>query len=85
MNIHPLPYYNTDVSQLERDLAASLRSEFVPKIARRLPGHHLRGFRHDYIVNAVKRMKKKYPFFLCTDIEAFYPSVRYRAAPSCPE
>jgi hypothetical protein len=42
--IRPLPYYNTPVSEPERELAARLRQEFVPKIARRLPGHHLRGF-----------------------------------------
>lgn len=42
--IRSLPYYTTDVSALERDLARSLRAAFVPKVSRRLPLHHLRGF-----------------------------------------
>lgn len=76
--IRPLPYYTTEVTPDERALASALRKDFVPLLTRRLPGHHLRGFRHDYIINTVKRMKKKFPFFLRTDIEAFYPSVRHR-------
>lgn len=76
--IKSAPYYNVPVRQPERELAAALRREFVPKIARRLPGHHLKGFRHDEIVNFVKKHKKTHPFFLRTDISRFYPSVRHR-------
>lgn len=76
--IRPLPYYTTTVTESERKLAQTLRQEFVPLLTRRLPGHHLRGFRHNFIVNTVKQTKKNYPFFLRLDIEAFYPSVHHR-------
>ncbi|MDR1919229.1 MAG: hypothetical protein LBQ65_06245 [Tannerellaceae bacterium] len=62
----------------EKTLARALREEFVPKIARRLPGHHLNGFKHDFIVNTVKKHKGKHPYFLRADITKFYPSIRHR-------
>lgn len=70
MNIRPLPYYNTNISELERDLASSLRMEFVPKVRRRLAGHHLRGFRHGDIVRMVKRCKQQHPWFVLTQLLA---------------
>jgi hypothetical protein len=73
----PLPYYTIDTARGERELAADLRKEFVPKLARRLPGHHLVGLRHDYMVNFVQRNKKNYPYFVKADIRKFYPSVRH--------
>lgn len=41
--IRPLPYYHTASSAEEKRLAAALRREFVPKVKRLLPGHHLGG------------------------------------------
>lgn len=76
--IRPLPYYSTNVTLAERDLAHSLRTDFIPKIARRLPGHHLRGFGHREIIDCVQRCKRNYPYFLRTDISRFYPSIRHR-------
>lgn len=74
----PIPYFNTGSSHYERELAKSLRSLFIPKITKRLPGHHLRGFSHKFIVNYVATHKKQYPYFLRTDIEKFYPSIEYK-------
>lgn len=72
-----LPYYSTETIRGERELARDLRKELVPKLERRLPGHHLNGLRHDYIVNFVRKCKKNYPYFLKADIKKFYPSVRH--------
>lgn len=66
----PLPYFNSASSYSESKLASSLRSVFVPKIRKRLPGHHLRGFQHSFIVKYVGAQKKHYPWFLRTDIDA---------------
>jgi len=76
--VRPLPYYTVTGSIDHALLAQSLRMEFVPKIARRLPGHHLRGFRHDTILEFVRKNKKRYPCFVRIDISKFYPSVRHR-------
>lgn len=76
--IRPLPYYHTASSAEEKRLAAALRREFVPKVKRLLPGHHLGGFRHDTVVNFIKRHKRAYPCFVRTDIARFYPSIRHR-------
>jgi hypothetical protein len=72
-----LPYYTCDTLGGERELAQALRAELIPKLARRLPGHHLAGLRHDYMVKFVLRNKRNYPFFLKADIKKFYPSVRH--------
>lgn len=74
----PLPYFNSASGYSESKLASSLRSVFVPKIRKRLPGHHLRGFQHSFIVKYVGAQKKNYPWFLRTDIERFYPSIDHR-------
>lgn len=75
--IRPLPYYNMQGMADEKRLAAALRAEFVPKIKRLLPGHHLGGFRHDTIVNFIQRNKVNFPCFVRTDISRFYPSIRH--------
>lgn len=54
----PLPYYNTEGSIAEKRLAAALRQEFVPKLKRLLPGHHLGGFTHGCIVRFVSHHKQ---------------------------
>ena len=74
----PLPYFNIGTTVFERNLAASLRKEFIPKVARRLPDHHLRGFPHYFIVKYVATQKKNYPWFIQMDIEKFYPSIERR-------
>lgn len=76
--IRPLPYYTVSDSRTIQSLARSLRMEFVPKISRRLPMHHLSGLRHDAIIKFVKRHKKRYPCFVRTDISKFYPSIVHR-------
>jgi hypothetical protein len=77
-SVRRVPYYSMSVTEQEKQLARRLRSEFVEKIARRLPGHHLRGFRFDFIVNFVRGKKKQYPYFFRTDIETFYPSIAHK-------
>jgi len=76
--VRPLPYFTVHSSREENQFAASLGKEFVPKIARRLPRHHLRGFSHDFIISFVKKHKKQYPFFLRMDISGFYPGIPYK-------
>lgn len=76
--IRPLPYYNIQGSWDDSRLAAALRREFVPKVKRLIPGHHLGGFRHDFKVSYIKRHKTNYPCFIRTDIRQFYPSVRHQ-------
>lgn len=44
--VRPLPYFGAYAQSGERELAASLRRDFVPLLARRLPDHHLVGQRH---------------------------------------
>jgi hypothetical protein len=76
--IRSLPYFNSAGSSDDYRLAATLRREFVPKVKRLLPGHHLGAYRHDFIVNFIRRHKVKYPCFIRTDIKRFYPSVSHR-------
>lgn len=76
--IRPLPYWNCPTSLSERVLASALRRDFVGKVSRALPLHHLKGFRAGEIVNTVSRLKKSHPFFLRLDIEKFYPSIRHQ-------
>ena len=76
--IRPLPYYTVTGDIDYALLAQSLRDEFVPKIARRLSAHHLGCFHHDTVIKFVKKHKKKYPYFLRTDVSKFYPSIRHR-------
>ena len=78
MNPRPFPHFNVGYVLQEKELAKALRKEFIPKIARRLPGHHLRGHSHDFIVKYVANQKKHYPFFIRTDIEKFYPGIEHR-------
>lgn len=76
--VRPLPYFGACPQVGERELAASLRRDFVPLLARRLPDHHLVGQRHGAVPAFVARHKKSFPCFVRTDIAAFYPSVRHR-------
>lgn len=76
--VRPIPYYTVSGSLDDTRLAQALRTEFVPKVRRRLPGNHLGAFRQDTIINFVKRHKKRYPYFLRTDISKFYPSIRHQ-------
>lgn len=75
--IRPLPYVSLTGTAAERALARALRVEFVSKVRRLLPGHHLGGYRHDTVVRFVGRAKGRYPCFISTDIRQFYPSVRH--------
>ncbi|GAB6119373.1 reverse transcriptase domain-containing protein [Dysgonomonas termitidis] len=77
-NIRPVPYYSQTATVWEKELAACLRREFRDKIARRLKGHHIRGFSHDYITGFIRRNKKAWPYFFRTDIAKFYPGIRHR-------
>ncbi|GHV39041.1 hypothetical protein FACS1894179_03350 [Bacteroidia bacterium] len=77
-HIRPVPYYSCTASAWEKELASSLRAEFRDKISRRLKGHHIRGFSHDYITGFIRKNKKAYPFFFRTDIAKFYPGIRHR-------
>lgn len=76
--IRPLPYYNIEGTPDDVRLAKALRQDFVPKVKRLLPGHHLGGQRHDFSISFIKRHKVKYPYFFRTDIRQFYPSVRHQ-------
>ena len=62
----------------EAALARRLRDEVLPALRRRMPWHHLTGLRHGAAVAFVERHRKSRPYFLRTDIRAFYPSVRHR-------
>lgn len=73
-----LPYYTCPSYFREREIAAALRREILPKMQRRLPGHHLLGLPHDYIVKFVARNKNAYPYYIKGDIAKFYPSIRHQ-------
>ena len=53
--VRPLPYFGACPQVGERELAASLRRDFVPLLARRLPDHHLVGQRHGAVPAFVAR------------------------------
>lgn len=74
--VRPLPYFGCHPQRDERELAASLRRDFLPLLARRLPDHHLLGQKHGSVPVFVARHKKMFPYFVRTDIASFYPSVR---------
>lgn len=76
--VRPLPYFGAYPQSGERELASSLRRDFVPLLARRLPDHHLVGQRHGAVPAFVARHKKSFPYFVRTDIAGFYPSVRHQ-------
>jgi hypothetical protein len=77
-DIRRAPYYNVSNQAYEYTLMRQLRNEFLPKLKRRFPSHHLCGWRHDYVVSFVSKQKQTYPYFLRTDISRFYPNVRHR-------
>ena len=76
--IRPIPYYSMPSSYEQRNCALALRKVFVPLIKRRLPNHHLVGFKQNFIPSYITQIKKEYPFFLRTDIQKFFPSVEAR-------
>ena len=76
--VRPLPYFGAYPCCGERELAASLRRDFLPLLARRLPDHHLVGQKHGSVPAFVARHKKSFPYFVRTDIAGFYPSVRHQ-------
>ncbi len=71
--VRPLPYFGACPQVGERELAASLRRDFVPLLARRLPDHHLVGQRHGAAPAFVARHKKSFPCFVRTDIARSTP------------
>ena len=75
LQIKPVPYYTQIDDAVMKQCAKELRSVFIPQLARRLPMHHLSGFKHNDIINYVAKWKKEYPFFFRADISKFYPSV----------
>lgn len=75
--VRPLPYHSTRTNGSQASLASALRDEFAPKVARRLPGHHLCGLPHGFVPQFVAKHKQKYPYFLKADIAKFYPNVRH--------
>lgn len=75
--VRPLPYHSTRTTGSESALARALREEFAPKLARRLPGHHLNGLPHGFVPAFVAKHKQAFPYFLKADIAKFYPNVRH--------
>lgn len=73
--VRPLPYFYTADDASDRQLATSLRKEFRSKVSRRLPGHHLRGWEHWFIVRWVADNRRNWPCFLRVDIEKFFPNI----------
>ncbi len=78
MSIRPIPYTTSLSTTSDKLGAAWLRSKIVPQVKRRIKGHHLCGFRNDYIVSTVAEKKQEYPWFIRTDIRQFYPNIRHR-------
>lgn len=76
--VRPLPYFGAYARCGERELAASLRRDFRPLLARRLPDHHLVGQKHGSVPAFVAGHKKSFPYFVRTDIAGFFPSVRHQ-------
>lgn len=75
--IRTAPYYNTNNKAWEYSLMRNLRAELLPKIQRRMPWHHLSGWRGGFPVQFIARHKKQYGYFVRGDISRFYPSVRH--------
>lgn len=76
--VRPVPYYSAASFPAERELARSLRGDFLPLFRRRLPWHHLCGLPHGAAPRFVGQYRKTYPYFLRSDIRSFYPSVRHQ-------
>lgn len=76
--IKSAPYFNCRPATGESYLAAELRKKVIPAMRRRLPNHHLNGLSHDWAIKFIKKNRKKYPFFLRTDIKKFYPNIIHK-------
>ena len=76
--VRPAPYHGAYACPGESELARQLRADFAALLRRRLPWHHLCGLRHGAAPRFVERYRRKYPFYLRTDISRFYPMVRHQ-------
>lgn len=76
--VRPVPYYGTAPIPGERELARSLRGDFLALFRRRLPWHHLCGLPHGAAPRFVALYRKTHPYFLRSDIRSVYPSVRHQ-------
>jgi len=74
--IKPIPYYTQVDDEWSKRCAKELRDTFKPLVEKKLHMHHMVGLRHDAIVNFVAHYKNTHPYYVRTDIQKYYPSVR---------
>jgi len=75
--IKPPPYTTRRTTAFDAEAARFYRERFVPLIRRRIKSHHLAGFRQSFIVDTVAENKRRFPYFLRTDIRLYYPNIRH--------
>jgi hypothetical protein len=75
--IKPIPYTTCATTASDAEAAAWFRAQIVPHVKRRIKGHHLGGFKADFLVSAVAAHKRRLPWFVRTDITRFYPHIRH--------
>ena len=73
--IKPPPYTTRRTTAFDAEAARFYRERFVPLIRRRMKSHHLAGFRQSFIVDTVAENKRRFPYFLRTDIRLYYPNM----------
>jgi len=74
-NPNNLPYFKCRPTAEEKALANFLLRKFRPGIKKKIPQHYLVQPIPSKTLEFIKRISKKYPYFLRFDIKLYYPSI----------
>jgi len=72
------PYFKT--KSLETDFANArfLKRKYLPSLRKTLPLHYLITQDHRKYLAFIKKHSTKYPYFLCFDIEKYFPNINHQ-------
>lgn len=75
VQINNLPYFKIKNTKRTNYLARFLLKKIKKLLLLNAPYHYLIFHRKDKLLKIIKKLSKKYPYFLRFDIEKFYPSI----------
>jgi hypothetical protein len=76
-NPNNLPYFKTKSSKKESAMAKFLRRKFFPRLRDKVPNHYLTQSVPFRNLQTIKKLSKRYPYFLRLDISLYYPSINH--------
>jgi hypothetical protein len=72
------PYFSTKSAKKDFVNARFLKRKYLPVLRRTLPLHYLVTQDHRKYLSFVKNHSKKYPYFLCFDVEKYFPNINHQ-------